>query len=191
MSTAAATSRTPLRAALGLCVLAAATVLAVPAAHAGAGDGALTVRVVHSIAGNGAYDPAVDVGIPSAQVQVTDASGHTVSGVTGPGGTLAVALGGLSGGQYRVQVTAPSGSGLSAAPAGAGLSPLTDFVNVSGGKNADPVMGLWSPDTYCQADPTLVSCNLQRGDQTEGSACSPSRASAAPRRPRPAARTRS
>jgi hypothetical protein len=166
-------SRSPLRAALtrsalGLCILAAPTALAIPAAHAGAGDGALTVRVVHSIAGNGAYDPAVDVGIPSASVQVTDASGDAVSGVTGPGGTLKVNLAGLTGGRYRVRVTAPTGSGLVPAPAGHGLSALTDFVDVSGGKNANPVMGLWKPDIYCQSDPTLVSCNLQRGDQTSG-----------------------
>jgi hypothetical protein len=167
-------SRSPLRAALtrsalGLCVLLAGqAAFVVPAAHAGAGDGPLTVRVVHSIAGNGAYDPAVDVGIPSASVQVTDASGHTVSGVTGSGGTLAVNLGGLSGGHYRVRVAAPTGSALVPAPAGKGLSGLTDFADVSGGKAANPVMGLWNPGTYCQADPTLVSCDLQRGDQTSG-----------------------
>ncbi|HTJ71390.1 MAG TPA: SdrD B-like domain-containing protein [Actinospica sp.] len=157
------------RSAIGLCIaLAVEAGLAAPTAHAGAGDGSLTVRVVHSIAGDGGYDPAVDVGIPSASVQVSDASGHTVSGVTGPGGTLAVNLSGLGGGHYRVRVAPPTGSSLVAAPAGKGLSALTDYVDVSGGKAANPVMGLWNPDTYCQADPTLVSCNLQRGDQTGG-----------------------
>ncbi|HET9173418.1 MAG TPA: SdrD B-like domain-containing protein [Actinospica sp.] len=166
-------SRSPLtaaltRTALGLCVLTASGAVAGPVAHAGAGDGALTVRVVRSIAGDGAYDPAVDVGIPNAAVHVTDASGHVVTGTTGPGGTLAVQLTGLSGGRYRVQVTAPNDSALVPAPAGRGLSPLTDSVDVSGGKSATPVMGLWKPDTYCQSDPTLVSCNLQRGDRTAG-----------------------
>jgi hypothetical protein len=105
--------RSPLRAtltcsALSLCFLAVSGVAMAPAAHAGAGDGALTVSVVYSVSGAGAYDPAVDTGIPNASVLVTDASGHTSSGVTGPGGTLAVDLGGLTGGQYRVQVSAPA-----------------------------------------------------------------------------------
>ena len=69
--------------------------------------------------------------------------------------------------QQRFGYTA-TWAGLVAAPAGKGLSALTDYVDVSGGKAANPVMGLWNPDTYCQADPTLVSCNLQRGDQTGG-----------------------
>jgi len=166
-------SRSPLRAALAcsalsLCFVAASGLAMVPVAYAGAGDGALTVRVVYSVSGTGAYDPAVDTGIPSASVLVTDASGHTSSGVTGPGGALHVDLSGLSGGRYRVQVIAPAGSGLLPAPAGKGLSSLTDFVNVSDGADADPVMGLWDPDDYCQADPTLVTCNLQRGDQDTG-----------------------
>jgi SdrD B-like domain len=166
-------SRSPLRAALvgsalSLCFTAAYGSAFIPVAYAGAGDGALTVRVVYSVSGTGAYDPAVDTGIPDASVLVTDASGHAADGLTGPGGALRVDLGGLSGGRYRVQVTAPDGSGLLPAPAGRGLSSLTDFVNVSNGTNADPVMGLWDPDDYCQADPTLVSCNLQRGDQNTG-----------------------
>jgi hypothetical protein len=166
-------SRSPLKAALacsalGLCSAAASVVVMAPVAYAGAGDGALRVRVVYSVSGTGAYDPAVDTGIPDASVLVTDASGHTSSGVTGPGGGLRVDLDGLSGGRYRVRVTAPTGSGLLPAPAGRGLSSLTDFVDVSGGRNADPVMGLWDPGEYCQADPSLVSCNLQRGDQTAG-----------------------
>ena len=154
-------------AALGLCLL-AAEAATLPAARADAGDGALDVRVVYSVSGTGAYDPAVDTGIAGAGVLVTDASGHSSSGVTGPGGTLAVNLGALTGGRYRVRVTAPVGSGLLPAPAGKGLSGLTDFVNVSGGLAADPVIGLWDPAEYCQADPTLVSCDLQRGDQTSG-----------------------
>lgn len=167
-------SRSPLRAtltrsALGLSLfLAPEATLAVPVAHAAAGDGALTVRVVYSVAGNGTYDPAVDVGLPSAQVQVADPFGHTVNGVTGSGGKLDVNLGALSGGHYRLRVTAPTGSGLLPAPAGRGLSPLADVVDVSAGKSADPVMGLWNPESYCQADPTLVSCDLQRGDQVNG-----------------------
>ena len=166
-------SGSPLRAALAgsalsLCFVAASGLAWVPVAYAGAGDGALTVRVVYSVSGTGAYDPAVDTGIPAASVLVTDASGHSSGGVTGPGGVLHVDLGGLSGGRYRVQVTAPAGSGLLPAPAGSSLSSLTDFVNVSDGADADPVMGLWDPDRYCQADPTLVSCNLQRGDRDTG-----------------------
>jgi hypothetical protein len=159
--------RTLTGAALGLCLLAAeATTL--PTASADAGDGALNVRVVYSVSGAGGYDPAVDTGIAGASVLVTDASGHSSSGVTGSAGTLDVNLGGLTGGRYRVLVGAPSGSGLQPAPAGKGLSGLTDFVDVSAGKAADPVIGLWDPTRYCQADPTLVSCNLQRGDQTSG-----------------------
>src|SRR2546421_5420569 len=73
------------------------------AAHTGAGDGALTVRVVNSLDGSGAYTPAIDTGISGAPVVVTDASGHSVSGATGGGGTLRVDLGGLSGGQDCLQ----------------------------------------------------------------------------------------
>jgi hypothetical protein len=136
------------------------------AASAGVGDGALTVRVVNSVDGSGAYTPAIDTGISGAPVAVTDATGHSVTGMTGGDGTLSVDLSGLSGGKYRVQVSAPPRSGLSPAPAGKGLSSTVDFVDVSGGKSASPVVGLWEPSTYCQADPTLVTCNLERGDRT-------------------------
>lgn len=136
------------------------------AARTGTGDGALTVRVVNSVDGSGAYTPAIDTGISGAPVVVTDADGHSVSDTTGANGTLNVDLGALSGGQYRVRVSAPPNSGLLPAPAGKGLSSELAFVDVSSGKSASPVVGLWNPSEYCQADPTLVTCNLERGDRT-------------------------
>ncbi|MBP2475567.1 phosphatidate phosphatase APP1 [Crossiella equi] len=89
---------------------------------------------------------------------VTDPSGGSASATTGADGTVTVALGNVTGGKYRVEATIPESMPyLKPAPAGGGLSSLTEFVDVSGGKNVDVTMGLWNPADYCQSSPTLAT----------------------------------
>ncbi|MEV6239835.1 SdrD B-like domain-containing protein [Lentzea sp. NPDC051838] len=146
----------PLAAVLAALVAASSAVV-VPAAHAGPGDGSLTVKVVRDVNGNGNYDAAVEVPVQGASVLVTDAAGKTATGTTDASGGVAVGLGPVSGGKYRVQVNPPAGSTLVPAPAGGTLESNTAFVDVSGGKNVTVTTGLWNPADYCQDNPTLVT----------------------------------
>ncbi|MEO6082895.1 MAG: SdrD B-like domain-containing protein, partial [Umezawaea sp.] len=120
-------------------------------------DGTLTVRVVRDVTGSGSYQPALAIGVANAPITVTDAAGKTTSATTTADGTVSVGLDGLAGGKYRVDGLPPAGSKLQPAPAGAGLSPLTSFVDVGDGKDASLVLGLWNPADYCQENPTLVT----------------------------------
>lgn len=134
----------------------------------GASDGTLTLRVVDDVSGQGAYQPVLDTGVANAPITIADPAGHTVATRTGPDGSVTVNLTGLSGGHYRVQANAPAGSPLVPAPAGNGLAPLTSFVDVSGNRNVNLVMGLWDPATYCQHNPDLVTCALDSGADPTG-----------------------
>ncbi|MEV6239834.1 SdrD B-like domain-containing protein [Lentzea sp. NPDC051838] len=146
----------PLAAALAALV-AASTAVVVPTAQAGPGDGSLTVKVVRDVNANGTYEAALEVGVQGASVLVTDPSGKTATGTTDAAGNVAVGLGPVSGGKYRVQVNPPAGSVLVPAPAGTGLESNTMFVDVSSGKNVSVTTALWNPADYCQANPTLVT----------------------------------
>ena len=130
-------------------------------------DGTLAVRVVRDVTGSGSYQPALALGVAGAPITVTDAAGKTATATTAPDGTASVALAGLTGGKYRVDGAAPPNSKLLPAPAGAGLSPLTSFVDVSDGKNVSLVLGLWNPADYCQENPVLVT-GCQRNGITPG-----------------------
>ncbi|HET6708513.1 SdrD B-like domain-containing protein [Amycolatopsis sp.] len=148
--------------AFGAVLLLASTVfpLAAPAAPAvaDASDGTLTVRVIRDLNGNGNYEPALETGVAGIPVKATDPAGGTATGTTGADGTVKLTTTGLAGGKYRVEASVPASMPyLKPAPAGGGLSSLTSFVDVSGGKKADLTMGLWNPADYCQDNPTLVT----------------------------------
>jgi hypothetical protein len=150
-------------------LMASATAVLSPpnVATAGPGDGALTVRLIRDVNGNGSYEPATEVGVQGIPVTVTDPAGGTATGTTGSDGTVVVDLGAVSGGQYRVEAAIPAEmSYLKPAPAGNGLSSLTEFVTVTGGADATVTMGVWDPGEYCQANPGLVTCSLAKGDNT-------------------------
>ncbi|NKE61946.1 hypothetical protein FXN61_36375 [Lentzea sp. PSKA42] len=63
---------------------------------------------------------------------MTDPAGKTATGTTGADGNVAVGLGSVSGGKYRVQVNPPAGSPLVPAPAGTGIESNMMFVDVAG-----------------------------------------------------------
>ncbi|MDX3192817.1 SdrD B-like domain-containing protein [Streptomyces sp. MN03-5084-2B] len=154
--------------AFGAVLLLASTVLplSVPAgpALADASDGTLTVRVIRDLNGNGNYEPALEAGVAGIPVKATDPGGATATGTTGADGTVKLATAGLAGGKYRVEASVPASMPyLKPAPAGGGLSSLTSFVDVSGGKKADLTMGLWNPADYCQDNPTLVTACQRNG----------------------------
>ncbi|MEQ0562305.1 SdrD B-like domain-containing protein [Amycolatopsis sp. NEAU-NG30] len=133
-------------------------------ALADASDGALTVRVVRDLNGNGNYEPALETGVAGIPVKVTDPAGATAAGTTGADGTVKVATTGLAGGKYRVEASIPASMPyLKPAPAGGSLSSLTDFVDVSGGKAAALTMGVWNPADYCQDNPDLVTACQRNG----------------------------
>ncbi len=139
-------------------------------AEAGPGDGALTVRAIRDFNGNGAYEPAIEVGVAGAPITVTDDTGATAAATTGADGSATVNLGTVTGGRYRVQVEAPAGSVLQPAPAttAAGANALrswTSFVNVSNNTAVNLTVGMWNPADYCQANPLLVTA-CQRGTWT-------------------------
>jgi hypothetical protein len=114
--------------------------------------------VIRDVNGNGSYEPALEVGVAGIPVKVTAPDGVTAAGMTGADGTVKVATASLAGGKYRIEATIPdSMSPLQPAPVGNGLSSLTEFADVSGGKNVALTMGVWNPSDYCQANPTLVT----------------------------------
>ncbi|MGO1053856.1 SdrD B-like domain-containing protein [Crossiella sp. CA198] len=116
------------------------------------------MSVVRDLNGNGTYEPALELGVAGIPVTVTDPSGGSASGNTGADGAVTVALGSVTGGKYRVEATIPADkSYLKPAPAGTGLSSLTEFVDVTAGKNVALTMGVWNPADYCQANPTLAT----------------------------------
>ncbi|MET8757653.1 SdrD B-like domain-containing protein [Lentzea sp. NPDC004782] len=147
----------PLAAALAALVAASSAVVMPTTAHAGPGDGSLTVKVIRDVNGNGNYDAAVEVPVQGASVLVTDPAGKTATGTTDASGSVAVGLAPVSGGKYRVQVNPPAGSVLQPAPAGGTLESNTMFVDVSGGKNVTVTTGLWNPSDYCQSSPALAT----------------------------------
>lgn len=98
-------------------------------------DGPVRVRVVRVDQNN--------AGATGILVVVTDPSGASASGTTGPDGTVVPPTAGLSGGRYRVEASIPASLGdVKPAPEGPGLSPLTEFVDVSQGRQAELIMGV-------------------------------------------------
>ncbi|TCO65056.1 SdrD B-like domain-containing protein [Actinocrispum wychmicini] len=144
---------------VGLALAGAVVLAGVPltSAVAAPADGTLTVRVIRDVNGNGNYDPALEVGVGGIPVVVTAPGGATAKGTTGQDGVVKIDLGPVAGDGYRVQATIPASMPhLKPAPAGNGLSSLTEFVS---GPNPSVTMGVWNPADYCQSTPALaVAC---------------------------------
>nr|WP_239135258.1 SdrD B-like domain-containing protein [Streptomyces sp. SID12488] len=144
--------------------------LASTARAAANSDGTLTVRVVTEVDADGAYDSVLEPGLAGVKVTLTDDAGQVRTVTTAANGTATfAATTELTGGKYRVQVTNPAPANLSPAVAGLGtgadvIRSNVGFVDVSGGTNVTYTTGFWDPSLYCQENPTLVTCNLTKGD---------------------------
>ncbi|MCK7625898.1 hypothetical protein MUU72_22810 [Streptomyces sp. RS10V-4] len=127
-------------------------------AAASTADGTLTVQVLRDFFGTGVINTTMDVPQRGMKVEVSDPAGHVVTGVTDATGKVVVARpAALSGGRYRVDVSvpAPYSRYLRAAPASTAdnhFDSFTSFVDVSDGKNASVVTGVWDPADYALPD---------------------------------------
>jgi hypothetical protein len=127
-------------------------------ASASNADGTLTVEVLRDFFGTGVINATMDVPQRGMKVDVADPSGHHVTGVTDATGKVVVPPSTmLTGGQYRVDVSvpAPYSDYLQAAPASTApnhFDSFTTFVDVSGGKNASVITGVWDAADYTLPD---------------------------------------
>ncbi|QHA07873.1 hypothetical protein GQF42_35380 [Streptomyces broussonetiae] len=127
-------------------------------AAASTADGTLTVEVLRDFFGTGVINATMDVPQRGMKVEISDPAGHAVTGVTDATGKVVVSASTvLSGGQYRVDVSvpAPYSGYLRAAPASTAANhfdSFTSFVDVSGGKDASVVTGVWNPADYALPD---------------------------------------
>ncbi|MFG2095753.1 SdrD B-like domain-containing protein [Streptomyces sp. NPDC048612] len=127
-------------------------------AAASTADGTLTVQVLRDFFGTGVLNTTMDVPQRGMKVEISDPAGHEVTGVTDATGKVVVPRSAvLSGGQYRVDVSipAPYSDYLRAAPASTAdnhFDSFTSFVDVSDGKNASVVTGVWDPADYALPD---------------------------------------
>ncbi|MEU9498024.1 SdrD B-like domain-containing protein [Streptomyces sp. NPDC048196] len=127
-------------------------------ADASAADGTLTVEVLRDFFGTGVINATMDVPQRGMKVEISDPAGHEVTGVTDATGKVVVSRSTvLSGGRYRVDVSvpAPYSGYLRAAPASTAdnhFDSFTSFVDVSDGKNASVVTGVWDPADYTLPD---------------------------------------
>ncbi|MFI5520063.1 SdrD B-like domain-containing protein [Streptomyces platensis] len=127
-------------------------------ATASTADGTLTVQVLRDFFGTGVINATMDVPQRGMRVKISDPAGHDVTGVTDATGKVVVSpSAALSGGRYRVDVSipAPYSDYLRAAPASTAenhFNSFTSFVDVSDGKNASVVTGVWDPADYALPD---------------------------------------
>ena len=128
------------------------------AANAATADGTLTVQVLRDFFGTGVINATMDVPQQGMAVGVTDAAGHEVQGMTDATGKFVMSSSMvLTGGRYRVDVTipAPYDGYLQAAPASTQANhfdSFTSFVDLTGGKNASVITGVWDPADYTTPD---------------------------------------
>jgi hypothetical protein len=121
-------------------------------------DGTLTVQVLRDFFGTGVINTAMDVPQRGIRVEVSDPAGHRVAGVTDTTGKVVVSgTNALDGGRYRVDVSVPEPYRryLRAAPASTAenhFDSFTSFVDVSDGKDASVVTGVWDPADYALPD---------------------------------------
>ncbi|MET9146998.1 SdrD B-like domain-containing protein [Streptomyces sp. NPDC057197] len=131
---------------------------ATSAPSSAAADGTLTVEVLRDFFGTGVLNATMDVPQRGMKIEVSDPAGHHVTGVTDATGKVVVpASDVLSGGRYRVDVSvpAPYDGHLRAAPASTAenhFDSFTSFVDVSDGKDASVVTGVWDPADYALPD---------------------------------------
>jgi SdrD B-like domain len=142
----------------GLLLLASTAGATVGTAGASTADGTLTVEVLRDFFGTGVINATMDVPQRGMSVDVADPVGHHVTGITDATGKVVVSPSTvLTGGQYRVDVTvlAPYSDYLRAAPASTAANhfdSFTTFVDVSGGKNASVITGVWDAADYALPD---------------------------------------
>ncbi|MFI6638760.1 collagen binding domain-containing protein [Streptomyces sp. NPDC050504] len=148
---------------------------ALPNAPAARADGSVTVTVVRDVDSDGSWTPALEVGERGIPVTITDASGKSATVPTGSDGKAVFdpAALGLSGGRYRVEAAIPADrTYLQPAMAGGpapSLSSLVEFVDVSGGQDAEVLTGVHNPADYCDANPDLATpCSRQDAVGTVG-----------------------
>ncbi|MFJ4873380.1 SdrD B-like domain-containing protein [Streptomyces sp. NPDC088757] len=122
---------------------------------------------------DGAYDSVLEPGMAGVKVILTDDAGRTRTASTDADGTAVFTppVSGQEAGRYRVQAVNPAPDALAPAVAGEGSGPavirsVTGTVDVSDGKDVTYTTGFWEPGVYCQENPTLVTCNLAKGDAT-------------------------
>ena len=128
-----------------------------PAASAASADGTLTVQVLRDFFGTGIINATMDTPQQGMDVGVTDAAGHEVQGVTDATGKFVMKSSTvLTGSQYRVDVTIPAQYAyLQAAPASTQANhfdSFTTYVNLTGGKAASVITGVWNPADYTTPD---------------------------------------
>ncbi|MFE6778498.1 SdrD B-like domain-containing protein [Streptomyces sp. NPDC057702] len=130
----------------------------VGSAAASTTDGTLTVEVLRDFFGTGVINATMDVPQRGIKVEVSDSAGHKVTGVTDATGKVVVSGSTeLKGGRYRVDVSvpAPYNGYLRAAPASTAenhFDSFTSFVDLSEGKDASVVTGVWDPADYALPD---------------------------------------
>jgi serine-aspartate repeat-containing protein C/D/E len=127
---------------------------ALPAA-ADATDATLTVIVDQDVNGNGTYDHDIDVPQGGIEIDVRDAGGHEVKGVTDENGEFKLpATDQLSGGRYFVVAVIPAVLAyLSPVPESSSFAPLSTAVDVS--SDAQTVrMGVVSSASPSQSAPS-------------------------------------
>lgn len=128
------------------------------AAGASTTDGTLTVQVLRDFFGTGVINAAMDVPQQGMKVDVADPAGRHVTGATDATGKVVVSPSTeLTGGKYRVDVSvpAPFSDYLQAAPASTAANhfdSFTTFVDVSDGKNASVITGVWDAADYALPD---------------------------------------
>ncbi|MFJ5925418.1 SdrD B-like domain-containing protein [Kitasatospora sp. NPDC092948] len=135
-------------------------------APAATADGSVTVRVVRAVDESGTYSPALEPGLAGVTVTLTGEDGGVLTAVTAADGTVTLKPAkSTASGRYRVDVINPqpgllypafaAREGLTGAPDK--LSSNTEFVDLSGGKQATLTTGLWNPADYCQQNAPLAT----------------------------------
>ncbi|MFI0983350.1 SdrD B-like domain-containing protein [Streptomyces sp. NPDC021093] len=147
-------------------MLASGAVLSLQSAHAEAGDGDATIRVVREVNANGKWDEVLEPGMAGVTVVLTDADGRSVTGKTAADGTVKLSPGAqLSGGKYRIEAKNPKPGVLFPGFASPKddlsdptvLSSNVEFVDLKGGSSAEVTTSFWNPADYCQKNAELVT----------------------------------
>ena len=151
----------------GLLTVVGTTVLPV-LASAEATDGNLTVIVDRDVDRNGTYSDGVDQPQPGIEIAVTDASSHTVTGVTGRDGRFVLrATPKLKGGRYFVVAKMPASlAELTPVPESSTFQPLSTTVDVTS-ENQTVRMGVAVGRTPAESPDDLPS-TVSRGSDRPG-----------------------
>ncbi|MFD8595553.1 SdrD B-like domain-containing protein [Kitasatospora sp. NPDC059646] len=165
--------RTAARAAAVAAALAATAAVTAPSASPLAADGSVTVQVVRAVDESGTWSPALEPGLAGVTVALTGEDGAVRTAVTAADGTVTLKPAkSTASGKYRVEVVNPKPGVLF--PAFAAREGLTapnrlssneEFVDLSAGKQAKLITGLWNPSDYCQQNaPLATACQPATGD---------------------------